>query len=200
MICALQTGSTHISHTGCSLPRIVMYCQIHVSYYQVCQKGASKDQHFIIYINDLLKSFPSGSVFAYANDVSLFSSGATLAEVEANVEAALAHVSTWAENNGLVISISKCAAILVSLHIKKATVAPAGLRFGKAVLNTVHEMRIIGVTLSSDLKWSTHALNVRASVSKMVGVLNRFGCSLNIRTRQKFCRLSLFLSWYIAFL
>ena len=139
----------------------------------------------IIYINDLLKSFPSGSVVAYADDVSLLPSSATLAEVVANAEAALAYVSTRAESNGLVISISKCAAMLVSPHIKKTTVAQDRLRLAKAVLNIVHEMRVLGVTLSSDLKWSTHASNVRASVSKMAGVFNSFRCSLNMRTRQK---------------
>ena len=46
-------------------------------------------------------------------------------------------------------------------------------------IDTVGELKIIGVTITSDLNWSVHAKHVRPSVTKMISVVNRFGCSLN---------------------
>ena len=48
-----------------------------------------------------------------------------------------------------------------------------------------NELRILGVIISDDLKWSKQATHVRKSISNMVNVLNRFGTSLNNETRKR---------------
>ena len=49
---------------------------------------------------------------------------------------------------------------------------------------TIKELRILGVTLSNNLKWTTQSSLVRKSASKIIGVLNRLGTSLNFTSRQ----------------
>ena len=46
-------------------------------------------------------------------------------------------------------------------------------------------LRLLGVTISNDLKWSAHAALMQRSINRMVGTINRFGCSLNVNTRQR---------------
>ena len=50
----------------------------------------------------------------------------------------------------------------------------------------VSELRILGVTLTADFKWSVHAANTGRSITKMVGIFNRFSCSFNTDSR---CRI-----------
>ena len=49
----------------------------------------------------------------------------------------------------------------------------------------IKQLRILGVTLSNNLKWITQSSNVLKSASKMIGVLNRLGTSLNFSSRQR---------------
>ena len=44
---------------------------------------------------------------------------------------------------------------------------------------------LLGVVFTPDLKWAVHASNAQKSVSKMIGVLNRLGPTLNYQTRQR---------------
>ena len=41
-----------------------------------------------------------------------------------------------------------------------------------------------GSRIHADLKWAVHESNAQKSVSKMIGVLNRLGLTLNYQTRQ----------------
>ena len=45
---------------------------------------------------------------------------------------------------------------------------------------------MLGITITQDLKWATHATQTQKSVTKMLDVLNRFGSALNTNCR---CRI-----------
>ena len=142
---------------------------------------------FVLYINDLLNTFPPGSVMAYADDVTIVTSGSSQAEVISRAEDALAQVQCWADDNGLVINPSKCTAMIVSPQVKKSSPITVDLRLGKggAHITTARELRLLGVIFTFDLNWTAHADNTRKSINKMVGVINRLGNALNTNTRQR---------------
>ena len=54
------------------------------------------------------------------------------------------------------------------------------------MLRSVDSLCFLGVAISADLKWwSVHASNVRSSVNKTIGVLNRFGGTLNVNAKRR---------------
>ena len=54
---------------------------------------------------------------------------------------------------------------------------------GDVLLDCTWRTRARGITISQDLKWTTHATRTQKSVTKMLGVLNRFGSALNTNSR-----------------
>ena len=75
--------------------------------------------------------------------------------------------------------------MIITPNIKEASPATACIQLGNSTLRSIDSLRILGVTISADLKWSVHASNVRSLVNKMIKVLNRFGGTLNVNARQR---------------
>ena len=149
------------------------------------QGGVLSPTLFSLNINDLFKSLPPGSVAAYADDITIFLSGIIINEAVTNSEALLAYISEWAAQNDIAISVPKCAVTVIPPYIQKQTLIIRSFCLSNLVLNNVNEMRMLRVTLTSDLKWFTHASRIRASATEMIGVLNRFSCTLNVNARNK---------------
>ena len=87
----------------------------------------------------------------------------------------------------LVLNFKKCQSMLLSPFTRKHFVTNTELfipNASKSIL-TIKELRILGVKLSSNLKWTTQSSHVRKSASKMIGVLNRLWTSLNFTSRQR---------------
>ena len=89
----------------------------------------------------------------------------------------------YKQNN--IILIQKCQTIMVSPSARKRAIA-SSLFVGNsgASIAASTELRILGVIISDDLKWSKQATHVRKSISNMVNVLNLFGTSLNNKIRK----------------
>ena len=57
------------------------------------------------------------------------------------------------------------------------------LRVGESCIQYVMALKILGVTLSSDLSWQDYTRAVCSKLSRKLGVLRRFGSSLDTKTR-----------------
>ena len=112
-----------------------------------------------------LKLFQPDCATAYADDITVVSSGSTLADVISCAEDALRLVQSWAIDNGLVINPSKCSAMIILPQVKNVTPISISLRRGDraSCIKTVSELRLLGLTFTSDLTWSAHAANRRKS-------------------------------------
>ena len=143
---------------------------------------------FALYINPLLNIIMQESVLAYADDITIVSSGATLQEAKASAETVLASICSWSASNGLILNTAKCYTMYIAPCSRGPVEDACNLKLNGAgfSIDAVGKLKILGVTISSDLNWSVHAKSVRQSVTKMISVLNRFGCSLNNDVR---CRI-----------
>jgi hypothetical protein len=138
---------------------------------------------FNIFINNLFHLLPVDSFVAYADDVTLISSGETNSAANATLQSTLNMVNMWATTHGMSISIAKC----FSMHIAPSTNMPrfCHLTIGNTVLPVVSSLRILGVTFTDSLTWSTQHAEVRRKIASMAGTLHRFGNTLNIDCRKK---------------
>ena len=46
-------------------------------------------------------------------------------------------------------------------------------------IKCITQLCLLGITISRDLKWNTHASCTRQSISNMINIINRFGSALN---------------------
>ena len=141
---------------------------------------------FSIYLNNLQQLLTPNEVIAYADDVTLISSGSTPQEAVTMAESTIAKIYSWTTANSLVLNIQKCQTIIISPSARKRAIALSLLvRNSSASIAASTELCILRVIISDDLKWSKQATYVRKSISNMVNVLNRFGTSLNNETRKR---------------
>ena len=75
----------------------------------------------------------------------------------------------------------------VSPFLRKTAALSNNLHLGDgdAYIKATCKMRLLGVVFTPDLKWAVHASNAQKSVSKMIGVLNRLGSTLNYQIHQR---------------
>jgi retron-type reverse transcriptase len=140
---------------------------------------------FNIFINPLLQLLSADNAVAYADDITLIAYGASNEAACQALQSQLNIVSNWSHANGLTISPSKCFVMHISAKIKNNFTTVSPLYIGTTVLPTVASMRILGVTFTNSLNWSTHNENIRKKIASMTGVIHRFGRTLNADCRNK---------------
>lgn len=76
-------------------------------------------------------------------------------------------------------------ALFISPYSRKTCTSAPVLHANNTYISIVAEVRVLGVTITSNLTWSAHALRTQKSVARMLGVLNRFGSALNTNCRLR---------------
>jgi hypothetical protein len=141
---------------------------------------------FNLYINSLLHLLPKDRAVAYADDITLVCSGSVTAIIT-QMQSTLDTVYEWALVHKLKLNISKCFAMYVRAASRSSV--PDGsqrsLMINGSQISWVDETKILGVTFNSSLCWMSHSNNIRAKISRMSGVLQRFGGALDSLTRKR---------------
>ena len=73
---------------------------------------------YVIYVNDLLTSFPANAVIAYADDITLTANGFTVEEASLNLQMLLNTVHSWSTENAFYLNILKCFAMHISPYLR----------------------------------------------------------------------------------
>ena len=163
-------------------------CQLHTG---TPQGSILAPTLFSIYINNLLTTLKPDEVIAYADDVTIINADTSPGKARLLAEQTVAQINAWALANGLVLNIPKSQTMLITPHTRQkssSTSSPAthlSIPLCNDVISSVDELRLLGITITNNLKWSSHSSNVRKSVNKMINVLNRFGVSLNLNSRNR---------------
>ena len=126
-----------------------------------------------------------GSAVACADDLIIVSAGRSLKDTTANAVVTLDLINLWSSKTGFNINPSKCLALLIRPNRFISCNFEPGFALGDSgsYIKITEELNILSVTITSDLKWTVRATNMRQSLTKMIGVLNRFGNCLNTNIR-----------------
>jgi len=133
---------------------------------------------FNIFVADLPKS-KNSTLLQYADD-------ATLSHVIANdedadeLQADLDDVQIWCDNNGMKLNPKKCTVMNVtrSQNPKNYVYSIGGVE-----LAYVYQQRLLGVHISSDLRWNVHTDIVRSKAAQVLGFASRNlrGCTPRVK-------------------
>ena len=124
---------------------------------------------------------------ACVDDVTLVCSD-KICTVLTHMQSLLDTCYVWASSHRLKLDISKCFALYVpaATHAKlRDDLHLSQLAINASPMSWVHEMKILGANFTTTLSWSNHANNVRSKISRVSGILQRFGCALDGLTGQR---------------
>ena len=121
---------------------------------------------FLMYINDLPNCVSGADCRLYADDT-LLGMDTTMNDFSAlqdNVTALFNWSKTW----GMPFNPKKCAHMVIGNEEAQSTLTIDGAKIPK-----VANMKYLGVTIQSNLKWDSHILNITKKANKTLGMLRR---------------------------
>lgn len=134
---------------------------------------------FCVVLDNLSPRNDNSVMIKYADDVSILhfvrSPGDDCLQSEWD------HITSWASTTGLPVNDAKCA-VLDFTTKRKLSLSPVRTSFG-SVLPCVTSLKLLGVTLSCDMRWHLHIENVIAKVSKrffILRLLRKSTCPVSI--------------------
>ena len=120
---------------------------------------------FMIMINDLLKDWESR--WKYVDDTTL--SETVIVNEESVLQCTLDGINLWCEENDMVLNTRKCKEILICFWKKKPNFQQ--LTVNNYPVEHVNSAKLLGVMLSSDLKWNEHVAYIVKKSSRRLYML-----------------------------
>ena len=142
-----------------------------------------------MYANDLHLHLKS-TIYAYADDKFIFREIKTDNDISV-LQSDLGSLNWWSKNNSLQLNPSKCQVMCITRRRDKPV---PSYSVNNTTLETCDSLRLLGVTVSSDLSWNCHvnitlqksAINFLA-LSELLGVSRTHMFCLNF-TKLSFCQ------------
>ena len=124
---------------------------------------------FALAINDIVQVVPETvKCSLYVDDIALYSSGASLKDVQIRMQDAINRVTQWAIYHGFKFSENKSVAMHFRRRLKGTNPT---LTLGMNPLRFVDEVKFLGLTLDPGLSWVPHIVQLKARTKKALGIL-----------------------------
>ena len=157
-MCTLFTRSSALGETG----------QLYF-YLETCScwgTTGNKTLFYLVMINDLSATLP---LYKYVDDVTVFEV-VPLSSIEPPVsQQELNKICEWTSSNNMKLNVTKTKEFIISFVKDPKFLDP--LTVNSLPLESINTTKLLGVHLSSDLKWSTHVEAVCAKASKRLFAL-----------------------------
>jgi len=136
---------------------------------------------FNIMVNDLLESFPNA--FAYADDTVIYSITPNLDQSTLEAASLFKTVKAWYTDNNFVINVSKTQACIFT-NRKLTTYPHVDLDEAKIQVNPC--IKLLGVTLDSNLTFGEHISQVIASTNRLIYLFRKTRTYMNVPSALMF--------------
>lgn len=139
---------------------------------------------FIIFINDLPSSIDNLPLM-FADDLSIFGTVPSCADRDSiwgSMQDDIERILRWADNNQMKFAPEKTQSLLISRRKGKENNKQFSINDTKVA--AAQDLRLLGVTFSSNGKVTKHILEKAKTASKLVGMLRRFKQYLSATARR----------------
>lgn len=136
---------------------------------------------FLIFINDLLFFLADVLAKLFADDTTLYCSGAELDELRREFERYIKLLLEWCSNNRIDINWTKTFFMVIT---NKRIKIPESFIFNNIEIKCVNEFKLLGVTLDSKLSFNTHVSNLSRCInSKLFSIKRIFYLSTSVKVQ-----------------
>ena len=143
---------------------------------------------FLLFINDLPDVIPeSTSTGLYADDTKLYREISTPEDCS-QLQEALSCADVWSKDNNINFNPSKCKILTFS---RRKTPFLFEYYLGSSELKRVNDEVDLGITVTSNLSWTTHINKIKVKTNRLLGLLRRTCPSLTDRSIRRTLYLSL---------
>lgn len=128
---------------------------------------------FLAYINDIVLVPETPNIVLYADDTNVFFHGTNPEIVVRKANMWLKELHLWLLTNDIALNTDKTKYILFR-SCNKPMIPNVVLSIAGKKIERVTSVKFLGVTFNEHLSWTQHINNLRISLSKTIGMLNRF--------------------------
>ena len=132
---------------------------------------------FNLFINDIFTSINEGSLFNYADDNTILVTGDSAQSVRLKLKNQCTNIMNWVTSNEMAANEKKFQIMLSDNDDNDAFV------FNDVSLTPEHSVKLLGVTIDSNLKFNEHISNLCIKASRQINVLMRLKRNLDFSTK-----------------
>ena len=142
---------------------------------------------FIMYIDDLHSCLQFTKFMMYADDTVLYYSAPLLPEIEMKLNLDLINLSTWLQNNELILNMDKTEVVIFGTgqRLAKQDYDDFQVLFEGQVIQQSKVFKYLGVILDDRLSFNEHVLYIESKVSRVLGVFSRLRYLLTAETANR---------------
>jgi hypothetical protein len=137
---------------------------------------------FLVFIDDIVRSIDNCKIRMFADDTCLFITVDNRAEAAALVTVDLHGISTWANTWLVDFSAGKTKEMVISNKENLDQHPP--IEFNEHIIDKVDTHKHLGVTLSGDLRWSSHIDTLVRSSSRKLDLMRSLKYKLDRRSLE----------------
>ena len=127
---------------------------------------------YILYANDLFNCLPTGNCIMYTDDITIYCTGKTIADVQSKLQQCVNNSLSWLHQNKLMINPSKSSSMLIGTKQKIENLT-LNIQINNCTIDYVNHFKLLGVTIDSNLTWNIQTTNVCKKISSRIGLIRR---------------------------
>lgn len=125
---------------------------------------------FILYINDIFQVSKLLKLILFADDTNIFYSNDNYNDLFYNINDELMKLKTWMDMNKLSLILNKTKVMFFgncNVHLESV------INTDGVDLDTVSEIKFLGLIIDSKLNWKSHIKHIQGKVSKTISIINK---------------------------
>ena len=126
---------------------------------------------FLIYINNMLNVIANTSMYQYADDTVLLSTGNNIEGCKNEMQRDLIHIVQWCNCNKLSLNFKKTKCMLFGSRVKLKNSSCSNLKVNDTYIDFVHQYKYLGVILDPHLTFNKHLNNIIRITAHKINLL-----------------------------
>lgn len=125
---------------------------------------------FILYINDIFQVSKLLKLILFADDTNIFYSNDNYNDLIYNLNDEFMKLKTWMDMNKLSLNLNKTKVMFFgncNVHLESV------INIDGVDLDTVSEIKFLGLIIDSKLNWKSHIKHIQGKVSKTISIINK---------------------------